>query len=127
MKIRLKDSVIVLTGKDRGQTGVVSKISQKNNTVTLEGLNTRIKHVKARNGVAGDRVEFAAPIHVSNVALVDPKSGKPTRVRYEKQGKDKVRISVRSGEPISAGIAPKKEAKKEVKTTSKTTSSKTKK
>ncbi len=109
MKIRIQDSVIVLTGKDRGKTGVVSKISQKNNTVTLEGINLKTKHVKARNGQAGDRVEFSAPIHISNVAVVDPKTGKPTRIRYEKQSGEKVRVAVRSGEVVTKGVIASKE------------------
>lgn len=117
MKIRVNDSVIVLAGKDRGQTGIVSKLSLKNNTVVVDGLNKRTKHIKARNGNPGDRVSFSAPMDISNVALVDPKTGKPTRVQYKIEGKSKIRVSAKSGEVLTG-----QEKAKETKT--KTTPSK---
>lgn len=115
MKIRNKDSVIILAGKDKGKTGLVTKILKEKDQVVVEGGNKRIKHVKGRDGNPGDRVEVFAPIHVSNVSLIDPKSGKPTRIRYKKEGPEKTRISVRSGEIITG-----QEKTKEKKTSEKT-------
>ena len=123
MKIRIGDNVIVTAGKDRGQTGVVSKIYLSQNKVLVEGVNAKTKHVKGRDGVPGNRAEIFVPIHVSNVAVVDPKSGKPSRVGYLIDSKGaKTRIAKKSGQAITKAIAkkeaPKKEAakKKEVKT-----------
>lgn len=111
MKIRLKDSVIVRTGKDRGQTGTVTRIFPDKETVVVEGVNKKTKHVKGRDGNPGERVEFFAPIHISNVSLIDPKSGKATRVRIQKDGKDKTRVSTASGQVITGEESAKKTEK----------------
>lgn len=123
MKIRIGDNVIVQAGKDRGKSGVVSKIYLSQNKVLVEGVNAKTKHVKGRDGVPGDRTEIFVPIHISNVAVVDPKSGEPTRVGYLVDEKGvKTRIAKKSGQAITKAVAkkeaPKKEAakKKEVKT-----------
>ncbi len=108
MKIRVNDNVFIRTGKDHGKTGVVTKI--EGDHVTVEGINKAIKHRKGRSGQPGERVEFFAPLHVSNVALMDPKSGKPTRVGFLMEGNQKFRISKTSGERIT-GEAKKKAPK----------------
>jgi large subunit ribosomal protein L24 len=116
MKIRVGDNVIVQAGKDRGKSGVISKIYLSQNKVLIEGVNAKTKHVKGRDGVPGDRTEIFVPIHVSNVAVVDPKSGEPTRVGYLVDAKGaKTRIAKKSGQAITKATAAKKEApKKEV-------------
>lgn len=122
MKIRVGDNVIVQAGKDRGKTGVVSKIYLAQEKVLVEGVNAKTKHVKGRDGVPGERAEIFVPIHISNVAVVDPKSGGPTRVGYlvDENG-IKTRIAKASGQTITKAVAkkaaPKKVAskKKEVK------------
>ncbi len=101
MKIRKEDKVIVIAGKDKGKTGTVVKAMPKENKVIVEGVNLAKKHIKRRNKVPGQIVEKAMPIDVSNVALIDPKTKKPTRVRLEKDKKGNIkRIAVKSGSVI---------------------------
>ena len=101
-KIKKGDSVFVRSGKDKGRTGTVLQVMPKDGKVLVQGVNVATRHRKPtqENPQGGiDRRE--APMHISKVALVDPKSGEPTRVRFE-TGKDgvKVRIAVKSGEKI---------------------------
>jgi len=113
MKIRVGDNVVVQAGKDRGKTGVVSKIYLSQEKVLVEGINAKTKHVKGRDGVPGDRTEIFVPIHVSNVAVVDPKSGGPTRVGYLVDEKGaKTRIAKASGQAITKAVAKKEAPKK---------------
>ena len=118
MKIRIGDQVIVNAGKDRGNTGTVLKLDLKRNRVQVEGINMKTRHIKAREGQPGDRVEFASMLDVSNVSLIDPKSGKATRVRYERKDGVKTRVSKLSGQPIVKSTA-KKAAKPAAKATKK--------
>ena len=90
----------MIAGADRGKTGTVTKIIASDNRVVVEGVNKHIKHVKGRDGQGGERVEFFAPIDVSNIAIADPKTGKPTRVGYKIEGKTKTRVAKKSGEVI---------------------------
>jgi len=108
MKVRVGDNVVVLTGSDRGKTAIITKLLQKQDRVVVEGINKRIKHVKGRDGQPGERVEFFAPIHVSNVAIADPKTGKPSKIGYKKDNKEKTRIARASGEPIPSVKSDKK-------------------
>lgn len=102
MKIKKGDKVIVIAGKDKGKTGTVHQALPRENKVILDGLNLAKKHIKpVRKGDKGQVVEKPMPIHVSNVALVDPKSGKPTRVRMEDQKGKKVRVATKSGSVIA--------------------------
>ena len=119
MKFRIGDSVIVISGADRGKTGTVTKIIAADNRVVVEGINKAIKHVKGQNGNSGERVEFFAPIHISNVAIVDPKSGKATRIGYQVDGKTKNRIAKKSGEIITGKAKAKKPAAKKAAATDK--------
>jgi len=111
MKFHVNDTVVVIAGKDKGKSGTVTRLDAKNNRVIVEGVNKRIKHVKGRDGNPGERAEFFAPIHVSNVAIVDPKTKKPTRIGYrtEKAG-GKVRIAKASGEILAATAKTKAKA-----------------
>ena len=101
MKIKKGDKVIVITGKDKGKTGEVVKAMPKENKVIVAGINMAKRHQKPSQENAGGIVSKEMPIHVSNVALIDPKSGKATRVamRVEEGGR-KVRIAKRSGDAI---------------------------
>ena len=101
MKIKKGDKVIVITGKDKGKTGEVTKAMPKENKVIVSGINLAKRHQKPSQENAGGVISKEMPIHVSNVALVDPKSGKATRVaiRVEDGGR-KVRVAKRSGDVI---------------------------
>ncbi len=97
MKIKNNDIVVVIAGKDRNKTGKVVRILEKSNRVVVEGINQVTRHVKKTKGRAGSKSKFDAPIHRSNVMLVDPKTKKATRVGYQvnKEGK-KERIAKKS-------------------------------
>ncbi|MEX0933917.1 MAG: 50S ribosomal protein L24 [Candidatus Paceibacterota bacterium] len=88
MKIKKGDIVIVISGKDKGKEGKITKALPKEERVVVLGVNVKKKHRKAtRRGESGQIVEIAAPIHVSNVMLKDPKTGKRTRaVGLSKKG-----------------------------------------
>lgn len=117
MKFRKNDSVIVTSGGDRGKTGLISKILPKVGKVIVEGVNKKIRHIKGRDGQPGQKAEFFAPIHISNVSIVDPKTKKPSKIGYKVEGKEKIRIARKSGEVIqktaqAAKKAPQKTTKK---------------
>ena len=102
MNIRKGDKVIVISGADKGKTGVVQKALPKLDKVVVEGVNVRKKHRKpTQSNPEGSIVDIYAPIHVSNVALIDPKDGKATRVGFKVENGQEVRVSKRSGEVIS--------------------------
>jgi large subunit ribosomal protein L24 len=101
-RIKKGDNVVVLSGKDKGRTGTVAKVSPKEGKVVVDGINVAARHRKpTQANPQGGIDRNPAPMHISKVALADPKSGKPTRVRFE-TGKDgkKVRVAVKSGETI---------------------------
>ena len=100
MVIKKNDTVIVLTGQDKGKKGKVIKAMPKENRVIVEGVNMQTKHQKQTRTEAAEIKHQEGPIHVSNVALVDKKTGEPTRVGFKKEGNNKVRISRKSGEEI---------------------------
>ncbi len=102
LNIKKGDNVIVLAGDDRGKTGRVLSVQIEKQRAIVEGVNIVSKSTKpSAKHPQGGIVKIEAPIHVSNLALIDPKTGKPTRVGY-KIGEDgkKVRISKKSGEEI---------------------------
>jgi large subunit ribosomal protein L24 len=101
-KIKKGDSVVVLSGKDKGRTGTVQAVMPKDAKVVVDGLNVIARHRKpSQANPQGGIDRKPAPMHISKVALADPKDGKPTRVRFEtnKDGR-KVRVAVKSGETI---------------------------
>jgi large subunit ribosomal protein L24 len=107
MRIRRDDMVKVLSGKDRGKTGRVLRVDLAKERVYVEGLNIRKRHVRPRTlrdtqraQEIGGIVESEGPIHVSNVMLIDPKSGEPTRVGIKREGGRRVRIAKKSGAEI---------------------------
>ncbi|HOZ56072.1 MAG: 50S ribosomal protein L24 [Parcubacteria group bacterium ADurb.Bin316] len=84
MKIKKNDKVSIIAGKDRGKTGKVLQIFTNRNRASVEGLNLLIKHMRPRRqGEKGQRIEFPAPIDMSNLALVCPHCGRATRVGYK--------------------------------------------
>ncbi len=102
LRIRRDDEVVVISGKDRGKTGRVLRVDTKKDRVYVEGLNIVKRHSRPRPGTSetGGVIEKEGPIHVSNVSLVDPRDGRPTRVRTEERDGRRVRVGVRSGEVI---------------------------
>jgi large subunit ribosomal protein L24 len=100
-KIRKGDKVIVRTGKDKGKTGEVLQVLCDEARVLVQGVNMIKRHTRPAPGNPGGIIDKEASIHISNVALADPKSGKPTRVGFKllDDGR-KVRIARRSGEAI---------------------------
>jgi large subunit ribosomal protein L24 len=101
-KIRKGDKVVVLTGRDKGRTGEVIEVRPAENRALVRGVNMVKRHQKQSAGQEGGIISKEAPIHLSNIAIADPKSGKPTRVgfRIEADGR-KVRIAKRSGAEIN--------------------------
>lgn len=99
MKIRKGDRVKVLSGKDRGREGEISRVLPDRNKVIVEGVNISKRHQKStRETMQGGIIDKAMPIDVSNVALISPTDGKPTRVgfRFDESGR-KVRVCRRTG------------------------------
>ena len=95
MIIKKGDKVIVISGADKGKTGVVQKALPKLDKVVVEGVNVRKKHRKpTQANPEGSIVDIYAPIHVSNVALIDPKTKRATRVGFQVENGKKVRVSV---------------------------------
>ena len=82
-KIKTGDTVIVITGKDKGKTGNVTSVKKANDRVIVEGVNIVKRHKKATQESPGKIEEIEASIHISNVAHLDPETGKATRVKYE--------------------------------------------
>ena len=100
-KIRKGDKVVVLSGKDKGKTGEVVRSMPKDMKVVVSGVNVAVRHRKpSQTNPQGGLERREAPLHVSKVALLDPKDGKATRVRFETVGDKKVRVAARSGEKI---------------------------
>lgn len=102
LHVKKEDTVIVVSGKDKGKKGRVIAAYPRENRVLVEGVNMVKKHAKpSQDNPQGGILNQEAPIHVSNVMLVDPKSGLPTRVGYKVLGDGKkVRVAKRSGEVI---------------------------
>ena len=103
-KIRKGDRVVVISGKDKGTVGEVIRMIPSENRVVVQGVNLRIKHqgqTQSRGKtIPAGKIEFEAPVDISNVMLVDPKDGKPTRVRIERKDGEPVRVSKRTDTPI---------------------------
>ena len=99
MKIKKGDNVIVIAGKDKGKTGKVEKTFAKEEKVIVEGVNVVTRHTKNRRARSqGQIIEKSAPVHVSNVAIVEGK--KPVRIGYKVEDGKKVRVSKKTGKTI---------------------------
>lgn len=118
MKLKLNDLVMVIAGKDKGKSGKITKIDHKKNRVTVEKINMRTKHIKARQNQPGEKISLEAPLSASNVMAIDPKTSKPTRIQYKElaNGK-KERISSKSKTSLDnqTADAPKTTTKKKSK------------
>ena len=103
-KIRKGDKVIVLTGRDKGRTGEVVQVMRSEDRALVRGINLVKRHQRQTQAQEGGIISKEAPIHLSNVALVDPKGGKATRVGFKFVGsgdeRKKVRVAKRSGAEI---------------------------
>lgn len=99
-KIRKGDKVVVLTGKDKGRSGDVTKVMPKDNKALVAGINMVKRHTRQSQTSEGGIIAKEAPIELSNLAIVDPKDGKPTRVGFRMEGDKKVRFAKRSGDLI---------------------------
>ena len=100
-KVRKGDDVIVLTGRDKGKAGSILRVLPSKQRVIVQGVNMVKRHTRASNTQTGGIVEKELPIHVSNVALVDPSDNKAVRVGFKMlDGDRKVRFAKRSGEVI---------------------------
>jgi large subunit ribosomal protein L24 len=107
MKIRKDDTVRVISGKDSGKTGRVLRTEPARQRVYVEGMNVQKRHTRPRTlrdtqraQELGGIIEMEGPIHVSNVMLVDPKTGDPTRVAIKREGGRRVRVAKKSGAEI---------------------------
>lgn len=101
MKIKKGDNVVVIAGKNKGKTGTVMRTLKKTERVVVEGVNKVTRHVRKTKDRPGQKIEFEAPFHVSNVMLIDPKTKKRTRVKVTKNEKGKKeRISKKSNTVI---------------------------
>ena len=106
-KVRRDDMVKVISGKDKGKTGRILHVEPKKNRVFVEGLNIQKRHQRPRSirdtqraQEVGGIVEMEGPIHVSNVMLIDPESGEPSRVSVKRDGGRRVRVAKKSGKEI---------------------------
>ena len=101
LKIRRGDTVVVVSGKEKGKRGEVKEVLPKKDRVVVEGVNERTRHARPTQNNQQGLYTFDAPIHVSNVMLVDPGSGKPTKVGYRfTDSGEKVRVSRKTGKDI---------------------------
>ena len=101
MKIKKGDRVVILSGKDKGKTGEVIRSMPKESKVVVSGVNVAARHRKpSQVNPQGGIERKEAPMHVSKVAIADPKTGKATRVRFEERDGKKVRVAAKSGELI---------------------------
>jgi large subunit ribosomal protein L24 len=100
LKIKKDDTVVVRTGKDKGKTGKVLKVMPAENRAIVQGINMATKHRKPSAGGAGGIEQIEKPIHISNLGVADPKTGKATRVGMKIVGDKKVRVAKKSGEQV---------------------------
>ena len=99
-KIRMGDKVVVLAGKDKGRTGEVLQVMPKEDRAVVRGVNMVKRHQRQTQTQEAGIITKEAPIHLSNIAIADPKDGKPTRVGFKIEGDKKVRVAKRSGVSI---------------------------
>lgn len=101
MRIKKDDNIIVLAGKDKGKTGKVVRAFPRENTVIVAGVNIRKIHKRpSKSNQKGQIIDQAFPLNVSNVAIVDPKTGKASRIGYSIKGGEKLRVAKKSGTTI---------------------------
>ena len=100
-RIRKGDRVVLLSGKDKGKSGIVLEVRPDEQRALVEGVNLMKRHTKPRPpNEPGGVIERPAPIHLSNLSLIDPKDKRPTRVRIQEIDGKRVRVAARSGEKL---------------------------
>ncbi|MBI3331560.1 50S ribosomal protein L24 [Candidatus Peregrinibacteria bacterium] len=108
MKLHTGDTVLIISGKDKGKAGTIMRVMSSDGRVVVTGINMRTRHFKKTSQQAGRKIQYEASIAASNVMLVDPKTKKPTRIGYKVDDKgNKKRIAKLSGEVVVKGKAPK--------------------
>ena len=100
-KIKKGDQVVVITGRDKGKKGEVLEVLRAELRVRVQGVNMVKRHRRATQNDAGGIISMEAPLHISNVAHVDPESGAATRVGFEVRDGEKVRVAKRSGKALA--------------------------
>lgn len=101
LKIKRGDTVVVISGKEKGKRGEVERVLPRENRVVVQGVNVRTRHARPSQNNPDGLYTFEAPIHVSNVMLVDPDIGEPTRVGYRfTDSGEKIRVAKKSGKDI---------------------------
>ena len=100
-KIKKGDQVVVLTGRDKGKKGEVLEVLRTESRVRVQGVNMVKRHRRATQNDAGGIISIEAPLHISNVAHVDPESGAATRIGFEVKDGEKVRVAKRSGKALA--------------------------
>ncbi len=102
MKLKKGDKVIVVAGKSKGSTGTIVRAFPREDMVLLDGINMVKRHRKpSASNRSGQIIEKAMPVHASNVMLVDPKSGKPTRIKIVRKEGARTRVAVKSGQELN--------------------------
>jgi large subunit ribosomal protein L24 len=99
-KIKKGDQVVVTTGRDKGRRGEVIEVRRTENRVLVQGCNIVKRHTRATQNNPGGIINKEAPLHISNVSLIDPDSGQATRVGYEIKDGKKIRVARRSGKAL---------------------------
>ena len=100
-KIKKGDQVVVITGRDKGKKGEVLEVLRAESRVRVQGVNMVKRHRRATQNDAGGIISMEAPLHISNVAHVDPESGAATRVGFDVKDGEKVRVARRSGKALA--------------------------
>ncbi|MBI2634266.1 50S ribosomal protein L24 [Candidatus Peregrinibacteria bacterium] len=109
MKLKLNDNVVVIAGKDKGKKGSIIRILRKQNRVVVDKINMITKHIKKTAQKPGERVHLPAPLHASNVMLIDPSTKKRSRIGYRRlENGKKVRISKKSNQTLISTAAKSK-------------------
>lgn len=108
MKICTGDTVVIITGKDKGKTGQVLRVLHNKNRIVVADANIRTRHMKARPNQAGEIVKYEASIEASNVMLVDPKTKKRSRISTKSEKGRKVRVFTQSGDKVKKTAIAKK-------------------
>ena len=98
-KLKKGDTVVVLTGKDKGKSGEITSVAPKANKAVVEGVNMAIRHTKQSQGTQGGRIAKAMPVDLSNLSIIDA-NGKATRVGFRMEGDKKVRFAKTTGDVI---------------------------
>ena len=101
-KLKKGDKVVVLAGKDKGREGEIERVMPQDGKAIVGGVNMAIRHQRQSQSAQGGRMPVALPIQLSNLALVDPKEGGPTRVGFKDVDGKKVRYAKKSGEVLDA-------------------------